>query len=142
MSTQILAPAAVLILWSLLILIWTVAVRIGALKKAGIDLSKAAPGRRGINLDGVLPDKAQWKSHNYNHLMEQPTLFYAVIAILAIAGAGTGLNLQLAWAYVVLRITHSLWQALVNRIPVRLSLFALSTFCLIALAINALRAVI
>jgi hypothetical protein len=116
--------------------------RLSAFSKAGIDLGKAAPGGRGQNLDGVLPDKAQWPSHNYNHLMEQPTLFYATVAIIAISGTGVGLNVQLAWAYVVLRILHSLWQSTVNKIPVRFTLFLLSTLCLIALALRALLAVI
>jgi hypothetical protein len=72
--------------------------------------------------------------------MEQPTLFYAVVMILALVGQGDGLNAQLAWGYVVIRILHSLWQGLVNTIPVRFGLFILSTLCLMALAINAVRA--
>ena len=72
--------------------------------------------------------------------MEQPTLFYAAVAILAIAGSGGGINLVLAWAYTGLRIAHSLWQALVNTLPVRFALFAMSTLCLALLAVNALRA--
>ena len=75
--------------------------------------------------------------------MEQPTIFYATVAILAIANAGGGTNTTLAWAYTGLRIVHSIWQATVNTvIPVRFGLFVLSTFCLLALAINALRATI
>jgi len=81
-----------------------------------------------------------WKSHNFTHLMEQPTLFYAAVAILALAGAGEGLNTQLAWGYVAIRIIHSLWQATVNTIPVRFGLYLLSTICLVALAVNAIRA--
>lgn len=81
-----------------------------------------------------------WKSHNYTHLMEQPTLFYATVVILALTGQGGGLNLSLAWAYVGLRVAHSLWQALVNTIPVRFGLFLASTLCLLVLAVNAVRA--
>ena len=80
-----------------------------------------------------------WKSHNYTHLMEQPTIFYPAAIILAIMGA-TSLDVGLAWAYVAIRIVHSLWHALVNRIPVRASLFFISTLVLIALAIRALMA--
>jgi hypothetical protein len=143
MHYPILAPAAVLVVWSLVMLLWLVVARLGGLKAAGIDLRNAKPGGRGGELNGVLPDKANWKAHNYDHLMEQPTLFYAVIAILAISGAGTALNVQLAWAYTILRIAHSLWQATVNTImPVRFGLFFVSSVCLIILAINALMAVI
>lgn len=140
MHSTILLPAAVLVAWSLIMMFWVVVTRMPALQKAGIDLAKAPPGGRGEALNGVLPDPVMWKSHNYSHLMEQPTLFYAAVAILALAGAGDGLNTSLAWGYVVLRIIHSLWQALVNKIPVRFMLFFLSSLCLIGLAINAIRA--
>ncbi len=138
MENTILAPAAVLVLWSLIMLLWTAATRFPAIAKSGIDMSKSPPGGRDQNLDGVLPDKVQWKSHNYTHLMEQPTIFYAAVLILAMAGQGGGINTTLAWAYTALRIAHSLWQALVNTImPVRFGLFLLSTICLMALAVNA-----
>lgn len=140
MESTILAPAAALVLWSLIVLVWTAVSRFQAFAKSGIDVNTAPPGGRGANLEGVLPDSVMWKSHNYTHLMEQPTLFYAIVAVLAIAGAGYGVNTALAWAYVVIRMVHSLWQATVNRIPVRFALFGLSTLCLLGLTINALRA--
>ena len=85
----------------------------------------------------MMPSSVNWKSHNYTHLMEQPTLFYATTVILALAGEGSGTNLALAWTYVALRIIHSLWQGLVNTLPVRITLFVLSTLCLLGLAVNA-----
>ncbi len=139
MNSPILAPAAVLILWSLVMLVWMAGTRLPAMSKIGMDLSKAAPGGRGVDIDPNVPPSVAWKSHNYAHLMEQPTLFYAVVGILALAGAGTGLNVTLAWGYVVLRVLHSIWQALVNTIPIRFGLFLLSSICLIALAVNAVR---
>ncbi len=138
MNANILAPAAVLVFWSLVILGWMGATRLPAMKKAGVDLSTAV-GARGQNLEGVIPDKVNWKAHNHMHLMEQPTIFYATVFILALSQAGTTLNVGLAWAYVILRILHSLVQVTVNRVAVRFSLFALSTLCLLVLAINALR---
>ena len=141
MNSPILAPAAVLVLWTLTMLIWMAVTRFSAIATAGIDLSKAPPGGRGQDLDKVLPANVNWKAHNYAHLMEQPTIFYATVAILALTGQGAGLNTQLAWGYTGLRIAHSIWQATVNTvIPVRFGLFLLSTACLIALAINAVRA--
>lgn len=138
MQAQILTPAAVLVLWSLVMLSWMAFTRLPALSKMG-GLAKAKPGGRGQDLEGVLPDQINWKSHNYAHLMEQPTLFYAAVFILAIMGAGQT-DVTLAWAYVVVRIIHSIWQATVNRVPVRFALFALSTLCLTVLAIRALGA--
>lgn len=139
MQAQMLAPAAVLVLWTLIMLAWVAATRFSAMAKAGVDIRTAPPGGRGVNLDGVLPDSVQWKSHNYTHLVEQPTLFYATVVILTIMGAGA-LDVLLAWVYVAIRIVHSLWQATVNRIPVRFSLFLLATACLLVLAIRAVMA--
>ena len=134
MNAPILAPAAILILWSLIMLIWLAATRLPALSKAGLDLSGA--GGRGQDIDPQLPPSVAWKSHNYAHLMEQPTLFYAVVVLLTLVGQGDGLNAQLAWAYVGIRIAHSLWQALMNTVPIRFGLFILSTISLFALSIN------
>ncbi len=135
MSTQILAPAAVLVAWSLFMLLWMAALRLPALAKLDMPPEKSRGGR-GSDLDGVLPDEMQWKAHNYNHLMEQPTIFYALVAIFAIGGA-TQTDVWLAWAYVGLRVVHSLWQAMVNTIPVRLSIFVLGTVVLVAMAVRA-----
>jgi hypothetical protein len=136
MQAQMLAPAAVLVLWTLVMLLWTAATRFPAMAKLGSNIKTAPPGGRGQNLDGVLPDKVQWKSHNHTHLMEQPTLFYATVVIIALMGPNGG-TIAIAWGYVVLRVLHSLWQATVNTLPVRFTLFLFSTICLILLAIYA-----
>ena len=134
---SILAPAAVLVTWSLVMLLWMAGTRLPALKKHGVDVANRPPGGRGQDLEGVLPAHINWKAHNYAHLMEQPTIFYALVFILALGG-NTDLDVWLAWGYALLRIVHSLWQALVNTIPVRLTLFALSSFILLFLAVRAL----
>jgi hypothetical protein len=136
----ILAPAAVLVLWSLFVLLWMTATRFPAFAKAGLKLSEAEPGSRYVDVEPSMPAKVNWKSHNYTHLMEQPTIFYAAVVILALAGEGSGINASLAWAYVGLRVVHSLWQGIVNIISVRVTLFTLSTLCLWVLAVNAVRA--
>ena len=136
----ILAPPAVLVLWSLVMLLWMSLTRFPAFAKAGIKVSEAERGSRYVDVESIMPVKVNWKSHNYTHLMEQPTIFYAAVVILALAGDGSGLNAGLAWAYVAIRIVHSIWQATVNIISVRITLFTLSTLCLWVLAINAVRA--
>jgi hypothetical protein len=110
--------------------------RLPALSKAG-GLGAAKPGGRGQDLEGVIPDKINWKSHNYAHLMEQPTLFYAASVIIALLGA-TALDTVFAWIYVGLRIVHSIWQATVNVVKIRFLLFIASTIALIYLAYRAL----
>jgi len=138
MQAQILAPAAVLVVWSIIMLFWMAGVRLPALKKAGIDLG-ARPGGRGQDLEGQVDPKINWPSHNYSHLMEQPTVFYAAVMILAIMGPGAA-DVLAAWIYVGLRIIHSIWQATVNTVPVRFLLFIISTFALLFLGIRAVMA--
>jgi uncharacterized MAPEG superfamily protein len=141
MNTTILAPAAVLVVWSILMLFWMAGTRLPAMKKVGIDLGTAVGGR-GVDIDPNVPPSVAWKSHNYAHLMEQPTIFYATVMMLAIAGAATPLMVSFAWGYTIIRIMHSLWQATINKVSVRFVLFLLSTICLTVLAISALLAVI
>ena len=139
---EILQPVAVLAGWTMLMWVWMYVTRIPAMGKAGID-SKTLVGGTGKTLDEVLPDKVQWIAHNYNHLHEAPTVFYAVALASAIVGGpiGGGFNATIAWVYVGLRIAHSLVQAISNRIIVRFALFALSSLCLIALTLHLLMAV-
>ena len=140
MQSEILKPVVVLVAWSLVMWAWMVAVRLPALKKAGIDLGKVRGSRPG-QLDGVVPDKAQWPAHNYMHLMEQPTIFYAVALVIALSGTGNGANAWIAWGYVGIRIVHSVLQATINKIDIRFLLFLVSTLCLIALTLHAAMAV-
>jgi hypothetical protein len=117
--------------------LWLYATRLPAMRRAGIDL-KGRVGGRGQNLDGVLDDRTQWKSHNYNHLMEQPTLFYAVAIALALMSIDRGPVLWLAWGYVALRVVHSLIQATVNVVKWRGRVFGLSSLLLLAMTLTAL----
>jgi len=130
LTSSLLTPMLALIVWSLVMLTWTYAVRIPAIRKAGIDPGAA---REPTSLD-VLPLKVRQVAYNYNHLMEQPTLFYALVAYSYLAGQQNGVNLILAWAYVALRIVHSLVQATVNVVLVRFGVFIAGTLVLAALA--------
>ena len=142
MDTSILAPAASLVVWSIIMLFWMAGTRLPAMSKIGMDLSKAAPGGRGQDIDPHVSPSVAWKSHNYTHLMEQPTIFYATIMILAISGGATSLTVSLAWGYTVLRVIHSIWQATVNTVAIRFVFFLLSSLCLTILAVQALLATI
>ncbi|WP_348673180.1 MAPEG family protein [uncultured Abyssibacter sp.] len=133
-AQAIVAPVVALALWSMVMWAWMYYTRIPAIVASRMKMDPDAP--RGEQM-ALLPPKVRWKADNYNHLMEQPTVFYAVALALAVIGAGDGINLYLAWAYVVIRVIHSLWQALVNKIEYRFALFALSNLPLIALCISA-----
>ena len=136
MHSPILAPIVALVAWTLVMQVWLYATRLPAMRRAGISL-KGRVGTRGGALEGAIPDQVNWKAHNYNHLMEQPTIFYAVALSLALMGFGGGINLYLAWAYVGFRILHSLIQATVNVVKYRFLVFALASLCLLGLTVHA-----
>lgn len=137
-SSALLQPVVVLVLWSLVIWVWMYATRIPAIQKARMQLDSNAVN--GVQMS-QLPADVRWKADNYNHLMEQPTIFYAIVLSLAMLGADSELNLILAWSYVVLRIVHSLVQTLGNKIIVRFGIFVLSSLALIGLTLSAASAV-
>ncbi|MEG8017666.1 MAPEG family protein [Sphingomonas sp. LR55] len=140
MHSDILRPMVVLIAWTLVMLAWTLTTRLPAMKAAGVDMGKLV-GTKASDADRSLPPQVQWKAHNHNHLMEQPTLFYAVCTVLALSGTGNGINSWIAWAYVGLRIVHSLVQATSNRVRDRFVFFMLSSVMLVALTLHAALAV-
>ena len=134
---RILAPVVALVAWTLVMMIWLYAVRFPAMNRKGLSL-KGRVGSKGGDLDGVVEPQAQWKAHNYNHLMEQPTLFYAISIALALLGAGDiWINVWLAWGYVAFRIAHSLVQATTNVVFWRFLLFIAASLCLLGLTVHA-----
>lgn len=132
--SPILAPVVVLVAWTLVMLVWMYIARIGAMRRKGMSI-KGVRGTRG--LDGIIPDEANWKAHNYSNLLEQPTIFYAIALTLALMGWGNGINYWLAWSYVALRIVHSLIQATVNIVAYRFIVFVLASICLLGLTVHA-----
>lgn len=135
-NSQILAPVIALVAWTLAMQAWMYATRLPAMQAAGIDLGKLV-GARGVDAEKVLPPGVQWIAHNYNHLHEQPTLFYAVTLTLALLGHGDATSAGIAWSYVALRIVHSLVQATHNRVAVRFALFTLASLALLVLTLRA-----
>ena len=136
MHSPILAPVVALVAWTLAMMLWMYATRLPAIGRSGIDLGTWRGGTGG-QLEQMLDARIQWKAHNYNHLMEQPTLFYAICLSLALMEFGGGLNLVLAWAYVGLRVVHSIVQATWNLVRVRFAIFSLASLALAALTVHA-----
>ena len=101
MHNPILSPLIALVLWTFVMCGWLYATRIPALSKHKIVYD---PRRPSEEFHAQLPAEVRWKADNYNNLLEQPTLFYAVVLTLAFLSAGSGLNAGLAWLYVALRI--------------------------------------
>ena len=128
------APVIALVLWTLAMCAWLYATRIPAIAKARIVYD---PEQLAAAFHAQLPARVRWKADNYDHLLQQPTLFYAVALVLALTGADGGLNIGLAWAYVGLRVVHSLVQATINVVMVRFAVFAVASLVLLAMTLRA-----
>jgi hypothetical protein len=137
MHSPILGPVVLLAAWSMVMWAWMYVTRLPAIRRAKLRLDPTAP--RGEQM-ATLPAHVRWKADNYNHLMEQPTVFYAVAISLALLGRGQGAPLALAWSYVGLRVVHSVLQATWNKIEARFTLFALSSLALIGMLVVAVQA--
>lgn len=133
---DILQPVIALAGWTMAMWAWMYATRIPAMVARKVEPDSLARDPE-ATLDRLLPPQVQWKAHNYNHLHEAPTVFYAVAIVLAIVGAGDGLNAALGWLYVGLRVAHSLVQATVNRVTARFALFVASSLVLTVLIARA-----
>jgi hypothetical protein len=132
--SPLLAPVIALVLWTYVMWGWMYATRIPAILGSKMRLDPNAPRGQQMN---ELPPQVRWKADNYNHLFEQPTLFYAVALVLALLRDNSNLAVGLAWTYVVLRVVHSVWQATTNVIHIRFYLFAASSLVLLALTLKA-----
>ncbi len=133
-NTALLLPAVALAGWTFVMWTWMYATRIPAIQRSKMKLDATIP--RGEQM-ASLPPEVRWKADNYNHLFEQPTLFYPMVIVLALIPASGAIELGLAWAYVGTRVVHSLFQATVNKIEVRFALFFLSSLVLIGLIVRA-----
>lgn len=129
-SVQLLGPVIALVAWTLVMWVWMYATRLPAMRAARIKPDPAAA--RGEQM-ALLPPQVRWKADNYNHLLEQPTLFYAITLSLVLLGVQSPAALYLVWAYFILRVLHSLVQVLGNRIELRFVMFVLSNIPLFAL---------
>ena len=131
-GTNLIAPVLALIAWTFVMWVWLYATRVPALRAAKVDLDKVS--RTGTKLE--LPPEVSRVADNYNHLHEQPTIFYALALAAQVAGAVDELSVWLAWSYVILRVIHSLVQATRNVIMVRFSVFATASAVLLLLLVR------
>lgn len=128
-----LTPVLILIAWTAVMWLWMYATRIPAMQKAKINPDDARhPGTYGDRL----PANARAIADNYNHLHEQPTVFYALMMFAALTGGADGLMLKLAYGYVGVRILHSLIQVLSPKVMQRFLVFALASIVLIAMIVK------
>jgi len=125
-------PILALVAWTYVMWFWMYATRIPAIQQAKVDMAELS--RTGAKL--AMPPEVARVADNYNHLHEQPTIFYAVALAAQLGGATDSLNVGLAWAYVASRVVHSLVQATRNVIPIRFTVFALGSLVLLVLLVR------
>jgi hypothetical protein len=130
MQASILTPTLALLGWTFVMWFWLYATRLPAMRAARIDPARI---KRKSDLD-PLPVSVQQIADNYNHLHEQPTIFYALAVYSHLAGVADPLNVGLAWSYVGIRIVHSLIQCTVNFVPVRFLVFTAGSLVLMVIA--------
>lgn len=138
MPMSTLTPVLALIVWTFVLWFWMYFTRIPAMRAAGLN-PRLVKSKEDLS---VLPQKVKQIADNYNHLHEQPTVFYALAIYSHLAGMADAVNVWLAWSYVALRIVHSLIQCTVNFVPVRFAAFTLSALVLMAMTVRNLIALV
>ena len=113
----LLTPVLVLIIWTFIIFLIMAFGRVSFMNNP----QDAADSK---DYKNQLPTWVNRAADNYNHLFEQPVAFYAVTLSIALINSFDSLIVQLAWAYVLIRIIHSLVQLTINIVLVRFFLFA------------------
>ena len=129
---DVLNPMLAMIAWSGCVVAMLMATRIPVVLKYWGKLQQAM---HSDEMRPKLPARMRYVTDNYNHLLEQPTLFYATVVYIHLAGTATGLTVSLAWAYVVTRVVHSVVQLSVNNVSWRAAVFALSSLILLVVII-------
>ncbi len=132
MESGMIAPVLGLVAWTFVMWVWMYATRIPAMRAARVDVAELS--RTGAKLS--LPPEVERVADNYNHLHEQPTIFYAVALAAQLAGVADPVSVGLAWGYVALRVVHSLIQATANVIPLRFLVFVLGSAVLLVLLVR------
>ncbi|GLX76868.1 membrane protein [Thalassotalea insulae] len=132
-AIAILQPVFVVALLTVVITFRMYITRVSTMKKLRIHPQKAQDTS---HLKALLPDEVNRVANNYNHLFEQPTLFYVVCLAIALLGHVDSFFVICAWLYAGLRIAHSIVQVTVDFVLARFSLFVLSWLVLAAMIIK------
>lgn len=134
-ATDLLRPAFLLAAWTVVITTWMFVTRIPTMAKLEIDPQDAADTSR---LNELLPHEVQRVARNYNHLFEQPTLYYAVVLMIATIGAVDSVHVACSWAFMGLRVAHSCVQATIDIVPIRFGIFLISWIVLAVMILRTL----
>jgi hypothetical protein len=121
-------PMLVMFVWTFLIMLRNVQVRVAAVLKGELSNEYFELFR------GPEPSDVILKTQNHlRNLMEMPPLFYIVALAIMFTGKTDSIFLIFAWSYVALRVSHGLVHLTINRVPVRFFFFILSNLALLVM---------
>ena len=124
---EILYPMFLVITLSGILFLLLAATRLPSIIKY---FGKLQAAKHSEDLRPNLPTAARNITDNYNHLFEQPTLFYALVTYIYLMQHVDTIHLYLAWFYAALRIAHSFIQITSNNVSYRALMFIGSGACL------------
>ena len=122
------APVFSLVAWTFCILLMVAWRRL----KAGFD-RRVSPREYALGESARVPPDVSLPNRNYMNLLELPLLFYVAMLLAQITATGSPLLVGLAWAYVALRVVHSLIHITYNDVLHRFLAFAASNFVLLGI---------
>tara|TARA_B100001248_G_scaffold262707_1_gene261266 strand:- start:11887 stop:12327 length:441 start_codon:yes stop_codon:yes gene_type:complete len=126
---QILYPTFVLVFLTFGVTLAMPLIRFRAVKSEKVDLRYF----KYYETRYEVPASVMALSNHYNNLFQMPILFYIVSILIMLTNTVDTIFLQLAWAYVAMRLLHSIIHLSYNHVMHRLIPFALSTLILLVL---------
>ena len=127
-NPAILYPLFALAAWTLIVLVLIPIARVRSVRQREIGPDDFKYGE-----SAKVPGHVSVSNRNYMNLLELPMLFYVVGILLYVTGGASYVTIALAWAYVVLRVVHSLIHLTYNKVLHRLTAFTLSNVVIVVL---------
>jgi hypothetical protein len=127
-AESIFGPVSVLAIWTGCVLL------INGYRRVRAVLSgRLRTGAFKLGESAEVPTDLVVVNRHFMNLLEMPVLFYVVCILLYVTHEVDATTIWLAWAYVGLRLVHSLIHLTTNRVSQRLIPFAFSSFVLLGL---------
>lgn len=127
MMTLILCALYALVALTFLVGFWMGGLRIGAMRRGEVD-----PQYFKLNT-GQIGDRPAQAANNFRNLFELPVLFYVLIALMLITEDIDGIQVLLAWAFVISRILHSFIHLSYNNVTHRFLAYLAGLLVLLAM---------
>ena len=115
-SHAILAPFLGMMLLTALVWVYMYARRLGFIKANRIRPQDLATPEEAAKL---LPESVTLPANNIRNLLEVPVLFYVLCLYLFVTKSADGLHVASAWAFLALRVVHSIIHCTVNVVVLR-----------------------